>query len=195
MASPLNSAFKIEKTGNIMLPKCRILYPNLFKPTQVKGQGKAKYRITLLIPKKADIDLLIETIDEIARENLGSKLKTAKWRNPLLDTADEPRFSDIADDFPYMIRPNSDNRPQVVGPSMKVIEEDQEADEVYGGRWGRASINAYWYSADKSPVPGVGLGLSNVQLLDHDEPLGGGRVAASAEFEQVGEDELEGMEG
>lgn len=190
----LNTAYLVEKTGNIMTPKGRILYPNLFTPTQVKGQGKSKYRISLLLPKKAGIDLLVDTIDEIAKDKLGSKFKTAKWRNPLIRTEDEPRFAELADDFPFMIRPNSDNRPQVVGPSLRVITEDQEADEVYGGRWGRVSINPYWYSADKSPVPGVGLGLSNVQLLDHDDPLGGGRVSADAEFEAVGEDAPEGME-
>lgn len=192
--SSLNKAFLVEKTGNIMMPKCRMVYPNLFQPTQVKGQGKAKYRISLLIPKAADIALLTDTIRDIAKDALGSKLNSTKWRNPLIKTADEPRFSEIADDFPWMVRPNSDNRPQVVGPSLKAILEDQEADEVYGGRWCRVSLNPYFYSADKSPVPGVGLGLSNVQLLDHDEPLGGGRVTAEAEFEAVEAGELEGME-
>lgn len=190
----LNTAFLIEKTGNIMIPKSRMVYPNLFTPTQVKGQGKSKYRVSFLIPAKANIDLLRETVRDVAKDALGSKLSTTKWRNPLLKTADEPRFAELADDFPVLIRPNSDNRPQVVNPALKVVMEDQEADEVYGGRWARASISVYWYSADKSPVPGVGLGLSNVQLLDHDEPLGGGRVQAEAEFEAVGEDDMAGME-
>lgn len=190
----LNKAYLIEKTGNIMTPKGRCMYPNLFTPTKVKGQGKEKYRITLLIPKPADITLLRDTINEVAADNLGKNLKTTKWRNPLLKTADEPRLAELADDFTYLIRPNADNRPQVVGPSLLAISEDREADEVYGGRWARVSISVYWYSADKSPIPGVGLGLSNVQMLDHDEPLGGGRVSAEAEFDAVADNALEGME-
>lgn len=192
--NPLLQAYVIEKTGNIMTPRCRIVYPNLFEPTQVKGQGKAKYRLSLLIPRKADISVLIDAIDELAKDNLGSKFKSTKWRNPLLKVSDEPRFSELDAEFSWMIRPNSDNRPEVRSPAMRMIDSEQGADEVYGGRWGRASINPYWYSADKSPVPGVGLGLANVQLLDHDDPLGGGRVSADAEFEAVGDDGMAGME-
>lgn len=190
----LNEAFVIQSSGNIMTPKGRMIYPNLFEPTQVKGQGKAKYRLTLLLPSRSDIDVLRETIMGVAKDALGSKLNTTKWRNPLIKVADEPRLTELVDDFKYLIRPNSDNRPQVITAKKTVVDSADAPDEVYGGRWARASISVYWYSADKSPVPGVGLGLSNVQLLDHDDPLGGGRVAAESEFEAVDEDALEGME-
>jgi hypothetical protein len=190
----LNEAYKIESSGNIMTPKSRMMYPDLFEAAQVKGQGKAKFRLTLLLPAKADIDLLRETIMEVAKENLGKKLDTAKWRNPLIKVADEPRLSELTDDFKYLIRPNSDNRPQVILPNKKVVDSADAPDEVYGGRWARASIGVYWYSADKSPVPGVGLGLANVQLLDHDDPLGGGKVSAESEFDSVDESSLEDME-
>jgi hypothetical protein len=191
----LNEAFVIESSGNIMTPKSRIMYPSLFEPTQVKGQGKAKFRLTLLLPAKSNIDVLREAVMACAKDALGSKLSTTKWRNPLIKVADEPRLSEVADDFKYLIRPNSDNRPQVVLPNKTVVDTSDAPDEVYGGRWGRASISVYWYSADKSPVPGVGLGLSNVQLLDHDDPLGGGRVAAESEFDEVDDKDLADMEG
>lgn len=191
----LNEAYIIESSGNIMTPKSRIMYPSLFEATQVKGQGKAKFRLTLLLPTRADIDVLRETIMGVAKDNLGKKLDSTKWRNPLIKVADEPRLSEIADDFKYLIRPNSDNRPQVILPNKQVVDSADAPDEVYGGRWGRASISVYWYSADKSPVPGVGLGLSNVQLLDHDDPLGGGRVAAESEFDEVDDKDLADMEG
>lgn len=190
----LNEAFLITSSGNIMTPKSRMVYPSLFTPTQVKGQGKAKFRLNLLLPAKSDIDLLREAIIEVAKDNLGKKFDTAKWRNPLLKVADEPRFADLADEFKYLIRPNSDNKPQVIKANKSIVDSADEADEVYGGRWARASISVYWYSADASPVPGVGLGLSNVQLLDHDEPLGGGRVKADSEFEEVDEADMAGLE-
>ena len=195
--SNLNKAFLIESSGNIMTPRCRMVYGDLFKASQVKGQGKHKFRISLLIPAKSDVELLRETVMELATEKLGKNLKTTKWRNPLLKTGDEPRFADIADDFPLMLRPNSDNRPQVTNPAAtKIITEDEAPDEIYNGRWCRASISVYWYGADKSPIPGVGLGLSNVQLLDHDDPIdvGNGRVAASSEFAAVEEGAMAGME-
>lgn len=196
MSKSLNSAYLVESTGNLMLPKSRMLYPDLFKATQVKGQGKFKFRITLIIPKKSDIELLHEMVMDTAKDALGRKLDTTKWRNPILDTKDEPRLADYAADFPVMLRPNSDNRPQVITPSLRQINEEEAPDELYHGRWCRSSIGVYWYSADKSPIPGVGLGLSNVQLLDHDDPInvGSGRVQAEAEFEAVGEDDMAGME-
>ena len=191
----LNEAFVIESSGNIMTPKSRMMYPNLFEATQVKGQGKAKFRLTLLLPAKSNIDVLREAVMECAKDALGKKLSTTKWRDPLIKVADEARLTELASEFKYLIRPNSDNRPQVILPNKKVVDSADAPDEIYGGRWARASIGVYWYSADKSPVPGVGLGLSNVQLLDHDEPLGGGRVAAESEFDEVDEKDLADMEG
>lgn len=187
--SSLNKAFLIETTGNIMTPKGRCLYPDVFKATQVKGQGKFKYRITLLIPKGADISVLEKEIADASADFVKAKIK---WDNPLHKTKDEPKLAELADEFPYFIRANADNRPQVVGPSLKIINEDAGADEVYGGRHARISVGVYSYK-DK-PGNGVGLGLSNVQFLDHDEPLGGGRVAASAEFEAVDDSDMAGME-
>lgn len=191
----LNEAFVIESSGNIMTPKSRMLYPSLFEATQVKGQGKYKFRITILLPVKADIDVLREAIQDCAKDALGKKMSTTKWRDPLIKVADEARLTELVGDFKYLIRPNSDNRPQVILPNKKVVDSADAPDEVYGGRWARASLGVYWYSADKSPVPGVGLGLSNVQLLDHDDPLGGGRVAAESEFDEVDDKDLEDMEG
>jgi hypothetical protein len=109
----------------------------------------------------------------------------------LIKVADEPKLSGLVDDFKYLIRPNSDNRPQVITAKKTVVDSGDAPDEVYGGRWARASVSVYWYD---NTSKGVGLGLSNVQLLDHDDPLGGGRVAAESEFEAVDEEALEGME-
>lgn len=191
----LNEFSLIESSGNLMTCKSRSLYPNLFEPTQVKGKGKFKYRLTLLLPTKSNIDLLKETIKECASDALGKKMPTTKWRDPLLKTADEASYAELADEYKYFIRPNADNRPQVIMPNKAIVDSADAPDQVYGGRWMRASISVYWYSGDASPVPGVGLGLSNVQLLDNDDPIKTNRVAASSEFDEVDDKDLEDMEG
>lgn len=193
----MDKFFIIESSGNVMSPRCRGAYLDLFTPTQVKGQGKSKFRATLFIPKSADVGLLKQQIDECATDALGAKKDKTKWRNPLLKTADEPAYADLAGEYPYFFRPNSDNKPQVIKPNKAVVDSSEAPDEVYTGRWCRASFGVYWYSADKSPIPGVGLGLSNVQLLEHDDPLplGGGRAKAESEFDEVDEKDLADMEG
>lgn len=195
MAGSLTEFFIVESSGNLMSPKSRSVYPELFVATQVKRAGKFKFRLTLLIPKAVDLTLIRKLIEDCATDNLGKKKATTKWRNPLIKVADEPRFADKAAEYPWMIRPNSDNKPQVILPNKTVVDSADAPDEVYGGRWMRASMTVYWYSGEKQGgMPGVGLGLSNVQLLDHDDPVGGNRVAASSEFDEVDETELADME-
>lgn len=193
----MDKFFLIESSGNLMTPRCCSAYMDLFTPTQVKGQGKSKFRITLFIPKAADVSLLESMIDECASDALGKKKATTKWRNPLLKVADEAAYGELADEYKYFIRPNSDNRPQVIKANKAVVDSGEAPDELYNGRWSRASVSVYWYPADKSPVPGVGLGLSNVQLLEHGDvlPIGGSRPKAETEFDEVDDKDLADMEG
>lgn len=81
-----------------------------------------------------------------------------------------------------------DNAPHVVGPTagadgkFPVITDRRE---VYGGRWARATIDAYYYPDDVND--GVTFGLGNVQLLKHDTAFGGGRPSAEDDFDNASE--------
>jgi hypothetical protein len=184
--SKLNVARRLE-SGNIVTPKGRMLYPALFRPVlpvNEKDEEKAKYQVTLLIPAGADTDAMKAAYRELVAENIPeAKRKTTKVKSPFLETADQPRFADMAEDFPVMIRCQAKFKPDVVTPKGdRTISEDEEADEVYGGRWARLSVRPYFW---KHPTGGCGVsfGLQNVQLLDHDEPIAGGRVKGVDEFE------------
>lgn len=178
----------VTQSGNIRTPRGRILYPALFQPRAAKGApaDSAKYQCSLLIPKGSDISAMKSAVEAILKENFSEKVRsTVKIKTPFLRTEDQPRFAEFADDFPLMIRCNSTYRPDVVGPTMQPIREEDEADEVYGGRWGRLSVNPFAYNRPDSK--GVSLGLQNVQLLDHADPIAGGRVKAENDFEAVGD--------
>jgi hypothetical protein len=181
----INAAIKLDN-GNIRTPKGRILYPSLFKPSLPKGEtneDKAKYGATLLIPKDSDITALKNAIQETLEESFSAKVRAAsKIKMPILKTEDFPRFAEYADDFPWMIRCNANYRPEVVGPTRDPIAEEDEADEVYGGRWAKLSVNAYSWD-HPTGGKGISLGLQNVQLLKHDDAIAGGRVKAAQEFE------------
>lgn len=177
-----NKAFIHPKTGNLMTPKCRIAWPALFTPQAMKGAAPdtAKYQVTVLIPKDADISVLKTAAAEAANEKFGKK--TTGIRSPFRKTEEKESLAELAADFPYYITARSKDRPGVVGPNGKHVDDPEQ---VYSGRWAKASIQAFAY--DSAGNKGVSFGLQNVQLLDNDDPLviGGGRVAAEAEFEAV----------
>lgn len=182
-------AYIHPKTGNLMTPKCRIVWPSLFVATAMKGQSQenAKYQVTLLIPKDADIAVLKTAAAEAATEKF-PKVKNG-LRSPFRKTEEKDNLAELAEDFPFYITARSKDRPGVVGPNGKPVDDPEQ---VYSGRWAKASIQAFAY--DNSGNKGVSFGLQNVQLLDNDDPLavGGGRVSAEAEFEAV---EGAGQEG
>lgn len=196
----LNTARLLE-TGNLLTPRGRLLYPSLFKPRAMKGETdpkKAKYQATLLFPAGCNFDAIRAAVKEIVEENVPAKARaTTKLRLPFLKTADQPRLVDYAEAFPDMLRFNATNRPDVVTPKGdRSITEDEEADEVYGGRWARVSCRAFWY--DTTGNKGVSLGLQNVQLLlgpdgEPGEPMAGGRVRGTAEFEAVSDDAVKSL--
>lgn len=176
-----NKAYIHEKSGNLVSPRCKMAWPALFKPAKLKGQSddQAKYQVTCLIPKDADIAVLKTAAAEAAADKFKAK---GGIRSPFRKTDENEKLAaaGLADDFPYYITARSKDRPGVVGPNGKTVEDPEQ---VYSGRWARISCQAFAY--DQSGNKGVSFGLQNVQLLDQDEPLniGGARVSAEAEFE------------
>jgi hypothetical protein len=178
-----NVAYIHEKTGNLMTPKCRMAWSALLAASKMVGDdGVAKHDITLLIPKGADIEVLKTAAAESATEKFGAKAKSMSLRHPFRKTAEKDQLAELAEDFPLYITCRSKDRPGVVGPNGKPVDDPEQ---IYPGRWVRASIQAFGY--EKKGNKGVSFGLQNVQLLDHDDPLaiGGGRVSAEAEFDAV----------
>lgn len=197
MIEKFKSAAPSKVAGNFITPAGRMVYPALFKASLPRGetdQDKARFQVTLLLPKDSNLDVLKKAVEEVIDENVSAKAKaTTKVKKPWLKTEDQPRFAEYADEFPYMIRMNAKMRPDVVSPSGQPVREEQEADEVYSGRWARVSVRPFFYD-HPTGGKGVSFGLQNVQLLDHDEPIAGGRVKGTAEFEGVGGDDLGDLE-
>lgn len=184
---------RVLDSGNIVTPKGRILYPTLFKPRAMKGEPdeKAAYGATLLLPKTADLTILRKAFQDARDEAFSAKVRqTVKIKEPILKTEDQPRFAEHADEYPWMIRFRRGRdlgAPDVVTPKGdRKYTEDEEADEVYGGRWARITCRPYTY--DRTDSKGVSFGLQNVQMLDHAEPLAGGKARGTDEFDAVSVD-------
>ena len=207
MSDNFMKAFKSPKSGNIIMPKMRMMYANLITPgfpsKNEKDPKKKQWSVTGLIPAGADLSVLREEIDAVVAANLTpAQREKTKLKLPIGDTASDSSLAIYADDFPHFIRTNTkcfDRQgkprpaPEVVsGSTGKPVLEADEPDELYNGRWFRPSLNPYLYDVENK---GVSLGLVNVQLLQHDEPLAGGKVKADREFEPVsGLDDLENAE-
>ncbi len=201
----LKKAFISEKSGNIVTCMVRMMYANVVTPgfpsKKERREEKKQWQITCLVPDGADIKVLEDKVAELAADNLtkAQKASKAEWKNPIKQTASVANFAALADDYPIVFSTNAkcfthDKRPRpapdVVLSNGKPMPAVDEAEECYNGRWFRASVNPYWF--DNESI-GVSIGLVNIQLLNNDDPLAGGKVSADRDFEPVGDglDDLE----
>jgi hypothetical protein len=170
------------KAGTIVTPRARMMYPSIFEKSAVRGDtsNKLKYRISLLIPAKADLSLLKNAAQKVLDDNMtAAKQKQHKIKTPFLKTEDMPRLASLAEEFPVLLRAAADFKPTVVNANMSDCNDEEQA---YSGRWCVASLNAYFWEHATGGV-GISLGLNNVMLLENDDVLAGGKVKAEDEFE------------
>lgn len=170
----------------IVTGKVRFSFVNAFQPrAAVEGQ-EPKYSICLLIPKSdrktlAKVQDAIDSAKERGRDRWGGKIP-ANVRTPLRDgdeeKPDRPEFRGH-----YFINASSKFKPGVVDRNVEPILDPTE---LYGGCYGRASLNFFPYSV--SGNKGVSCGLNNLQKLEDGEPLGG-RARAEDEFSAWGDDD------
>lgn len=187
-----NAATIHPKTGNLVTPKGRLLWNSLFQARTNKNKTPGKFEFNIAIPKGADMKVIQDAVLEAGKEKFPKLFKDAagKWpssvKSPFKKTAENDKLAEIADEFPMFFAARAKDRPGVVGPNGRA--EGVEPEQVYPGRWVKASVQAYAYEFEGNK--GVSLGLVNVQLLDEAEELviGGGRVSAESEFEGVGEE-------
>lgn len=171
--------------GNVITPRVRLAYADGLKKAQLpqgeKDPEKARFQVTGLAPNDVDLKMLNEEVEKTAVEKWGADYKKKyKVKKPFLKTEEYPKVGVEATDFPVMFRCSSPTRPQIVDAAGKAVGEDQH-DRIYSGRWGRISLRCYAWD-HPTGGKGVSFGLQNVQLLDDDEPLGGGRPRAEDEF-------------
>lgn len=177
-------ACRLTKSGNIILPKGRLAFAqHILKPGKPKtapATQEAKYSTNVLIPKVADLKMLRDACLKVATENTGGKFPKG-MHNPILEAKDYD-YEGFTDQF-WLVRPTGKQKPGLVSASNEHVSAENETNEVYSGRWACVSVRPFWF--DVGTKKGVGLGLQNIQLLDHDEVMGGSRARAEDEFEAV----------
>lgn len=161
----------------------RLSFVNLFTPKK-NDQGKDVYSTALLLPPDYDLGPLKAALHAAAVEKWGEN--RAKW--PQLKRPPEKVIRPAEESqwyvgFPgwHFINATTQTSPGVVNASREDVHDPAQA---YAGRWARLSLNAFAY--DKNGR-GVTLGLNNVQLTKHDEPLSG-RTRAADDFDEYVDD-------
>ena len=175
---------------HVVTGKARLSYAHLTQPykSQLADENdKAKYSVTLLIPKKdtatmARIQAAIQAAGEkaLASGKLKKGTPIDKLPSPVHDgdgfkadgyTPYGPECKGM-----WVLAASSTDRPQVVDLNRNPIID---ATEIYSGMWARVGLDFYAYANRKT---GIGCGLGNVQKLADDDPLGAARASVDDDF-------------
>lgn len=166
---------KIVNPTKVVTGECRFSYANLWEPKAMDENSKAKYSVSLIIPKSdtKTIEKIKAAIQAAYDEGKG-KFGNGKvvppitsLKTPLRD-GDLERPDDEAYANSYFINANSILAPGIVDADRQAILDHSE---VYSGIYGRASINFYAFKTNTAK--GIACGLQNVQKLRDGDPLGG----------------------
>ena len=141
---------KIVNPTKVVTGECRFSYANLWEPKAMDENSKAKYSVSLNIPKSdtKTIEKIKAAIQAAYDEGKG-KLGNGKVVPPLtslktpLRDGDLERPDDEAYANSYFINANSILAPGIVDADRQAILDHSE---VYSGIYGRASINFYAFN-------------------------------------------------
>lgn len=159
--------------NDIVTPKGRFSFPHLEKPDSTGQYADDKYKVSILIPKDADLTPLKKAVMQCAKEAWPKRnLKPTDLAHLPLRDGDEKENLDGYPGHIY-ITAKSKKRRRVVD----VNRNDIDPSEVYGGCYGRLVLTAMSY--EQGGKPGVTFLLDIVQKLEEGEPFGGGGANVS----------------
>lgn len=178
-------AERTQPATKVITGKVRFSYTYVFEPRAMEGQdeSKAKYSVTLLIPKTDGVTLSkIKSAITAAKEKGKLLWKGAMPPNLPTPIHDGDGVRENGEAYGpeckgcYVITASSKTRPQVVDSALNGIIDKNE---FYSGCYGKASVNFYPY--DTAGKRGVACGLGNLVKLEDGEHLDG-RSTAEEDF-------------
>lgn len=162
--------------ANVITPVFRVSYPAVFKPRKNELNNKDEYSVVALFKPGEDLKVLKEAAQKAITDKWGPD--KAKWPQNLKTPfrLQEERAKDVDGkrvlpaghvEGAVFINMKSTQRPGVVDQNVQEIINESD---FYAGCWAKASVNAYAY--DQKGNRGVAFGLSNIQKVRDDDPLG-----------------------
>ncbi len=170
-----------KKNTNVMTPKFRAFYANVWEPRAMQEGKEPFYSVMMVFDKEAQATEEFKSLKKMAmqaaKEKFGEKLP-ANLRTPFRKGSEKLDTNGMEADFVF-VNAKSKYKPGVVN---QIAQDIIDKDEFYSGCYARATITCYAY--DMQGNKGVAFGLQNLQKLGEGEVLGG-RKAAKDEFEVV----------
>jgi Enterobacter phage Enc34, ssDNA-binding protein len=157
-----------------------VAYSSLFKarPSQM-NPNKPEFFLRLLFTpddwKEPNGVRLMEALHERCREvggvGVAALIKAGKFRFPVRPVAPDGRWpAGITTDISIK---SGENSPPTI--KDRNLNDVLDPNEIYPGCRARASVSLFSYAAGRSPIPGVGIGLNNVQKVSDGPRLAGSR--------------------
>lgn len=164
----------------VMTQKFRVSFPNVFVPKSFEDQD-AKYNITMLFDKKADLADMKRAVKNAVIEEYGSwDARPKKFKLPFRDgDAEKPDMAGYPGHYFVSATAKADKKPGIVDKNRVAIIDPSE---FYAGCYARATLIAFAF--DKKGNAGVAFALQNVQKLGDGEKFSG-KKSAEDEFDAV----------
>jgi len=166
---------------NVITPKFRVSYPNVFRARKNDLSGKDEYSVVALFAKGENLSMLKAAAQAAAKEKWGDKMPK-NLRSPFRDQGEREKDGKLPEGLEagaIFINLKSQQRPGLVdGNRQAIIDEN----DLYAGCYARAQVRAYAY--EQKGNTGVAFGLQNLQKMGEGEPLSS-RVKAEDAFEPV----------
>lgn len=179
-----------SEEGEIRLARARLNWPALIKPKMNKAKKKEEYSVGFLLPPAADLTYLRKQMTEYALSKAPNEKTAKRWVDAkLLDPTDMPSGKSMGDEWDgwTLIRCTGSQYP-IATFDHRVRPVTDEA-EIYGGRWAFGTIALGHY--ERADGSGLMVFARSVQLLEHDDRIGGGAVDGSKHYSEydLGEDD------
>jgi hypothetical protein len=154
-------------TVKIITPTFRIAFHSLLRPHKFDNEKDEKYKIGMLFPKGTDLSDLKKKTLKYAKAAFGTKPTKEQLKYTWTKIDEDNKYGEEFTGCIF-IKAKSFTK-------LALLDEDREEvidpGEIYKGRQARAVMHPFYYE-DPSPG-GISFDLDAVQLLDHDERIGG----------------------
>jgi len=165
---------------NVITPKFRVSYPQVFRPKLNDLNGKQEYSLVAIFAPGSDLSLLNAQVAAAATEKWGAD--KSKWpkplRNPIRKNEEREKEGKLPDGYEaggVFINFKGSQKPGVVDQNVQTIIDESQ---FYAGCYAIAQVRAYAY--DNKGNRGVAFGLQNIQKVADGDPLSGRQRAEDA---------------